>query len=354
MSNATKPDTLWYTRCSIPTPLGIGAQLGWYQDEFAPDGITIKSLQDSDNPVEQASHFEHSLPHSFRLGGSVPAIWTRAKGQQTRVIGISWIDEYQAIIALPESGIRTVKDLRGRKLGLPARSGRVDSVDVARATALRGLLLALELAGLGYSDVEWVDVANSRSLDRKDIQAPDTAVRRRRVHSYTDVALALARGEVDAVYVKDVRGAETAHLLGARVVADLGFHPDPHFHVNNSTPRPLTVNTQTLREYPDLVRRFLARVNNVGLWAANNPPEVAIRQIAEETNWTENWVRFAYGENVHQNLGIDLSERSIAGLTEFKNFLLEWKFIEKDFSIREWIDPQPLAELNQYIQSRAA
>lgn len=355
MTHPAKPDALWYTRCSIPTPLGIGAQLGWYQDEFAPDGIAIKSLQESDNPVELASHFEHSLPHSFRLGGSVPAIWARARGQQTRVIGISWIDEYQAIIALPESGIRTVKDLHGRKLGLPLRSQRNDSVDVARATALRGLLLALELAGLGYADAEWVDVASSYPpLDRQDIQAPDTAVRKRRVHSYTAVALALARGEVDAIYVKDVRGAETAHLLGARVVADLGFHPDPYFHVNNSTPRPLTVNAQTLRKHPDLVQRFLARVKDVGVWARQTPPEAVIRQIAEETNWTESWVRFAYGDAVQQSLGIDLSERSIAGLEVFKDFLLAWGFIQNDFSIRDWIDPQPLATLGQSIQARAA
>ena len=352
MTDKSKPDALWYTRCSIPTPLGLGAQLGWYQEEFAADGITIKSLQESNDPAEQASHFEHSLPHSFRLGGSVPAIWTKAKGRETRVIGISWIDEYQAIIALPESGIRGPADLRGRKLGLPASSARKDSVDVARATALRGLLLGLELAGLEHKDAEWVDVASRRDAEQ-NVQAPDTSVRRRRAHSYTDTALALARGEVDAIYVKDVRGAETAHLLGARVVADLGFHPDPHFHINNSTPRPLTVNQDTLTRYPELVRRFLARVRGVDGLARQNPAE-AVREIALETNWTESWVRFAYGEKVHQSLGVDLSERAIAGLSEYKDFLLQWGFIDKDFSVRDWIDPAPLESLAQNVQSQAA
>ncbi len=352
MTQASKPEALWYTRCSIPTPLGLGAQLGWYQEEFAADGITIKSLQESNDPAEQASHFEHSLPHSFRLGGSVPAIWAKAKGRETRVIGISWIDEYQTIIALPESGIRTAADLRGRKLGLPTSSRRADSVDVARATSLRGLLLALQLAGLDYNDAEWVDVASRRDAEQT-VLAPDTKVRRRRAHSYTDTALALARGEVDAIYVKDVRGAETTHLLGAHVVVDLGFHPDLHAHINNSTPRPLTVNEQTLREHPDLVRRFLARIRDVDVWARQNPAE-AVRQIAQETNWTESWVRFAYGDKVHQSLAVDLSERSIAGLTEFKDFLLQWGFIEKDFSIHDWIDPAPLKDLALSVQSQAA
>ena len=210
MSQAiAKPDTLWYTRCSIPTPLGVGAQLGFYRDEFAADGIAIKSLQESRDPAETDSHFEHTLPHSFRLGGAVPPIWARAKGQDTRVIGISWIDEYQAILALPGSGIRGAADLRGRKLALPQRRDRADSVDVARASALRGLLVALELAGLGQKDAEWVDVPNDRYRDGPNVGAPDTAVRRRQAHSYTSVAHALVKGEVDAIYVKDVRDGQS-------------------------------------------------------------------------------------------------------------------------------------------------
>lgn len=338
------PDTLWYTRCSIPTPLGIGAQLGYYQQEFAADGIVIKSLQESRDPAEQASHFEHTLPHSFRLGGAVPPIWARAKGQDTKVIAISWLDEYQAILALPESGIRTPRDLRGRKLALPQRQDQRDSVDVARASALRGFLVALELAGLGHGDAEWVDVASRRNLDESKIAAPDTAVRRRHAHSYTAVAHALVKGEVDAIYVKDVRGAETAHLLGADVVVNLGFHADPYVRINNCSPRPLTVNAATLRDYPEVVSRFLSRVVQVGDWARQHPAE-AVTQIARETNWTESWVRFAYGEQAHEHLGVDLSEHSIWGLNVFKDFLLKWGFLKQDFNIQDWIDPQPLNAL---------
>lgn len=340
-----QPDTIWYTRCNIPTPLGVSAQLGLYQQEFASDGITIKSLQESDNPLELDSHFEHTLPHSFRLGGAVPAIWARAKGQDTRVIGISWIDEYQAILALPGSGIRTAKDLKGRKLALPKRRDRDDSVDVARASALRGLLTALETEGLGYSDAEWIDVPGNRSLrEVSEIAAPDTGVRRRRSHSYTDVAHALVKGEVDAIYVKDVRGAETAHLLGAQVVVDLGFHPDPWVHVNNSTPRPLTINAATLNEHPELVRRFLKQIAEADVWARRNP-EQTLAAISRETNWTEAWVRFAYGDKIHESLGVDLLEKSVKGLNLFKDFLLKWGFINRDFNVQDWIDPQPLRSL---------
>ncbi|MFZ6646927.1 ABC transporter substrate-binding protein [Undibacterium sp. TJN25] len=333
-----QPATIWYTRGSVPTPLGISAQLGLHAREFAADGIAIKSLQASDDPAELASHFEHSLPDSFRLGGAAQPIWARAKGRDTRVIGISWIDEYQAILALPESGIRSARDLKGRKLALPRQAPGNYGIDVGRATALRGLLVALETAGLGHADGQWIDVAQ-RSLDA--VPEPDTEVRRGSPHRYTALAHALVKGEVDAIYVKDVRGAELAHLLDARVVIDLGFHPDPWVHVNNCTPRPLTVNALTLQQHPDLVRRFLVGLDEADAWARRNP-EQALTQIARETNWAETWVRFAYGDKLHESLGVGFSEKSIRGLTMFKEFLLEWDFLSQDFSIDDWLDPQPL------------
>ncbi len=337
----TKPTHLWYTRCSIPTPLALGAHLGLYESEFVADGIQIKSLQESEDPAELDSHFEHTLPHSFRLGGAVPPIWARAKGRDTRVIGVSWIDEYQAILALSESGIRGPKDLKGRKLGLPSRSDRTDSVDVARASALRGLLVALELGGVSRNDVQWVDVPLARSRERERVAAPDTKVRRRQAHSYTAVARALVRGEVDAVYVKDVRGAQAAHLLGADVVVDLGFHPDAHVRINNCTPRPLTVNAATLREHPSLVERFLARLVHVGAWARKNPAE-ALALVARDTNWTESWVSFAYGDKLHEHLDVNLEPSSLRGLRTFKEFLRDEGFLAADFDFDAWIDPAPL------------
>jgi ABC-type nitrate/sulfonate/bicarbonate transport system substrate-binding protein len=80
------------------------------------------------------------------------------------------------------------------------------------------------------------------------------------------------------------------------------------------------------------------------VWARQHPAE-AVAEIARETGWTQDWVRFAYGDKVHLHLGTDLSEGSIAGLEEFKNFLLKWGFLQADFDLRSWIDPEPLEDL---------
>ena len=72
-------DTIWYTRCPVPTATGIAADLGWLADEFAPDGVEVRSLQDI--PRQEASdfHFTHAHPGLFREGGNVPALWARSR-----------------------------------------------------------------------------------------------------------------------------------------------------------------------------------------------------------------------------------------------------------------------------------
>lgn len=145
-SNTSSPAAIWYTRCPVPTPLGIAVQLGFFHDEFSPDGLELRSLQETRNPAEQASHFDHSLPYSFRQGGNIPPIWARSKGRDTRVIGLSWTDEFQGVIALPKKGLKSARDLRGLRVGLPKRD---IAIDFTRAAALKGVLTALELEGMG-------------------------------------------------------------------------------------------------------------------------------------------------------------------------------------------------------------
>ena len=96
----TTIDRLWYTRCPAPTPFGIAIQQGWLDEEFHAEGWDINALQDASDPVIRQSHYTHSQPHSFRQGGNIPALWARAQGADTRVIGLTWVDEFQGLIAL--------------------------------------------------------------------------------------------------------------------------------------------------------------------------------------------------------------------------------------------------------------
>lgn len=332
------PSEIWHTRCPVPTPLGIAINLGLIEHGLTPLGIRVNSIQDTADPDKRASHIDHHLAHSFRQGGSVPAIWARAAGADTRVIGLSWVDESQAILTLPGSGIREVKDLRGRRIALPLR--RDQKVDIFRATALRALLAGLSLGGVGENEVEWVDV------DATD--PPDVAVVGANARGgwagrplYTAEFQALVRGEVDAIHVKGSLGQEYAFLGGAHVVIDTGFHPDPKIRVNNGAPRPLTVDAATLERYPEVAVRLLANVIAAGDWAEHHPDE-ALAYLTHETGSPEQFVRAAYGgDTLHERLKTDLSETSIEALGEFTTFLFERGFLPEHFDVGGWVDRRP-------------
>jgi ABC-type nitrate/sulfonate/bicarbonate transport system substrate-binding protein len=338
-------DTLWYTRCPVPTPLGIAAQQGWIEQEFRKDGIQVRTLQDETDPVLRDSHFDHTLESSFRQGGNIPAIWARATGRATRVVGLTWTDEAQVILSLPQSGIRTLSDLKGKRLGVLVNPGI--KIDFWRATTLRAYVAALKLEGLTHEDVQLVD------LVRTDPQPGGTRGWSRTEPRESLEVAALLNGEVDAIFHKGSRGLEIAEAIGAHVVFDLGKHPDPNVRVNNGSPRTLTVDGGLLERRPDLVVRLLKRVILAGRWAEAHPRE-AVAYVARETGSTEAAVARAYGKDVGRHLRTDLQESSIVALGDFKDFLFAWGVLPNDFDVRTWIDPRPLAQAERELAQRTA
>src|SRR5579871_1856762 len=92
---------IWFTRCPVPTATGLAYGLGWLQQEFERDSIRIAAIQDA--PRELARHhYDHEIPTLIREGGSLLALAARAQGAPTRLIGLTWIDEAQAIIVRPD------------------------------------------------------------------------------------------------------------------------------------------------------------------------------------------------------------------------------------------------------------
>lgn len=324
---------LWYTRCPVPTPVGLAAQLGLLEPAFAAKGIELASIIDSNDRDIRQSHFNHTLKWSFRLGGNVPPIRARSEGRDTRLVGVTWTDEYQSIVTLPGSGIRTVADLAGRRLGLPKRPEEdIFVVDFWRASALKGFDAALTIAGLTCDQVTLTDIPFAESVLASHEGSRFGLTRR---IPYGPEIAALYRGEVDAIYVKGASGIAAANLIAAHEVVSFGFHDDPQLRINSGTPRLLTVDAALADERPDLVATLIQTIRQAGNWAAANPEDTA-RFAARESGVSEEQIHAAHGPGFARSFGLTLDDTALNAVTAYKDFLFQSGFLDADFSVADW------------------
>lgn len=324
----TTYDTVWYTRCPVPTATGIAADLGWLGDEFAPDGIAVRSLQDVPRAEASDFHYTHAHPGLFREGGNVPALWARSRGERTRLIGLTWIEERQVIHVRADSPVTGAAQLKGARLAIPRHD---IAIDFWRAMALHGFVGALGLAGLGLGDAHLVEIPAG-------IPEPDRDQTGRGHGQWESELTALADGRVDAVYTKGAVALETAQRYGVRVAIELDDVPDRRSRINNGTPRPITVHQVLLDERPDIAARFLATLIKASDWAAGNPAGLA-RILAAETGSGSVGVTGAYK---HRDLHADLSPERLSLLAEQERFLRGQGFLPSPVDVAAWADPEPL------------
>ena len=347
-------DTIWFTRCPVPTATGLAYKLGWLEQEFAADGIAVKTLQEVGGELAR-HHYDHQLATLIREGGNLLALPARAQGAPTRLIGLTWIDEWQSILVRPGSGIAQPQDLRGKRLALPRfrdqdllNNRRGNSI--ARGMSLAGYKGVLAAAGLGLDQVHLVELgpepAAGARADPGAAQGADPG---------TDLGAglwqgiaAVVRGEVDAVYVKGASAAQAARAAGLVVGIDIDRLPDKRFRVNNGTPRPITVHEEFLERHEDLVVRFLTQTLRAAEWAKGNLAGLR-RILQDETRGSADSVEQAYRDGFHLDLAPDLSAQRLALFTQQKNFQLAHGLLDRDVDVDAWAAHGPLAEAQRRL-----
>lgn len=336
MVEAAQPTEIWFTRCGGATASTIAIQRDLFTQEFDPAEVTLRSLREAGDTAIRESHFDHSIASMFREGGNIPPIWTRARGADTVVLGITWVDEFQSVVVRADSDIRSLDDLRRRRLAVPRYDGI--SIDFQRGANLHGFANALSIAALGRDDVTFVDIPIERGK-----AGP----------SGTAEVQALLDGNVDAAFLRQSSGYALAQQHGdkLRELVRLTDEPDPMRRINNGTPRPLTVHRSFLEQHRDLVVRYIATLLQAGEWAEAHPAE-AIAAIAREDGRYGADIVAATFPRLATSLHLKLTDEYVRGLQAQKDFLHAWGFFEHNFDIADWVDRGPIREAHALIADR--
>ena len=347
-------DTIWFTRCPVPTATGLAYKLGWLSEDFAQDAIQIQTLQEVGGDLAR-HHYDHELKTLVREGGNLLALPARAQGAPTRLVGLTWIDEGQAILVRPGSDISRPEHLVGKRLALPAfravdlannRRGR----SIARGMSLAGYKGALASVGRTLDDVNLVELTGEAANAARHGQGDLAGSNGNLGTGLWEGIEPLIRGEVDAVYVKGAAAVEAARKAGAVVGINLDKLSDKRFRVNNGTPRPITVHEDLIENHFELLVRFLYQTLRAAEWAKTHQHDV-LAILQGETRAGSEGVAEAYRDGFHLSLAPDLSSERVELFRQQKNFQLVHGFLDRDFDFDAWIDPRPLAEAQRRLQA---
>ena len=228
---------------------------GTLEKRLAEQGVGVKWTEFPAGPVLLEGLNVGSI--DFGTVGEAPPIFAQAAGANLVYVGNEPASPASEAIVVPKgSSLRTLADLKGKKIALN-KGSNVHYL----------LLKALEKAGVAYADIQPVFLPPA------------------------DARAAFERGSVDAWAIWDPFLAAAEKQLGARVLADgKGLVANYQFYLASRT---------YAEKNPEILRIVLEEVARVDDWGRNNPDEVATI-LSAQTGLSKDVValaasRYAYG-----------------------------------------------------------
>ena len=228
---------------------------GTLEKRLAEQGVGVKWTEFPAGPVLLEGLNVGSI--DFGTVGEAPPIFAQAAGANLVYVGNEPPSPASEAIVVPKgSSLRTLADLKGKKIALN-KGSNVHYL----------LLKALERAGVAYADIQPVFLPPA------------------------DARAAFERGSVDAWAIWDPFLAAAEKQIGARVLADgKGLVANYQFYLASRT---------YAEKNPEILRIVQDEVAKVDDWGRNNPDEVATI-LSAQTGLSKDVValaasRYAYG-----------------------------------------------------------
>jgi sulfonate transport system substrate-binding protein len=225
-----KLDYAYYSPASL-----VLRRFGWLEQDFAADGTQVKWVLSAGS--NRALEYLNSGSIDIGSSAGLAALLARANGNPIRAPYIFSRPEWTALVVRKDSPIRTLADLKGKKVA--ATKG---------TDPYLFLLRALHTAGLKRSDIEHVAL------------------------QHADGRAALEQGKVDAWAGLDPHMAASELEGGSRLI---------YRNVAFNTYGFLNVREEFLASQPAAVGRVIAAYEKARAWIRANPSEAA-RILSDE------------------------------------------------------------------------
>ncbi|MBW4597305.1 MAG: sulfonate ABC transporter substrate-binding protein [Brasilonema angustatum HA4187-MV1] len=245
-SNATKPEAVTSPSSKQNATGNITVNIGFQKaatllnalkskssldQAIAASGGTVKWTEFPAGPPMLEAMNVGSI--DFGYTGESPPIFAQAAGNPLVYVAYDpWGAKAEAIIVQKNSPIKTVAELKGKKVAF-AKGSNANYLVVK----------ALESAGLKYSDIKPAFLTPA------------------------DARAAFEGGNIDAWAIWDPYLAAAQEATGARTITDAtNLAPNRGYYLARKS---------FVEEHPDVLKRILDEVSKVDKWAASNPAEVA-------------------------------------------------------------------------------
>jgi ABC-type nitrate/sulfonate/bicarbonate transport system substrate-binding protein len=328
------PELRYAISADLPTVSALANHLGLLDVELADELDLDVIFSRRDTPA--AANPWQGDGYGIRDAELPAAQRDRAAGGDSRLVALAFLDVSSPVVTLTSSGIRSVADLRGKRLGIATTEDGFR--DLGYAQQLKVYTTALSSAGLTLHDVRFVPFEADKS-DPAAIRTKDEKIKAA-LGVGKDIAQRLLRHEFDAIVVD--AAADVAHHASIRVLYDTVEHPDYLARAHPDSLRGIVVSGALLRERRDLVVRVLARLLQAADWAKAHPKVTASALAGSFAgNFDDLTGRY---KNLSEGLQINLGVEKVLSLKAQKIFLLRHRLISRDFDIDSWIDHGPLVE----------
>ncbi len=270
----------------------LAKQKGWVEEEFAKAGfkdLEVKWHQFAGGPPVNEAFASGAI--DIAALGDTPALVAFANGIDTRLVGLACKGaKAEALLVLKDSPIKTVQDLKGKKVAT-LRGGNVHELLVA----------VLGEAGLKISDVEFINLG------------------------LQDMGIALTKGDVDAVLVweplltkLDSEGISRTLRDGAGLKSNLN---------------PIVASATFVEKHPQVLEAYLRAVKR-GADSLRSDPAAAADVLAPVVGLTPAQAQLAFARF---DWNPPVTKADEAELADSVKFLLENRFIRQPFDVAKFV-----------------